>query len=118
MNKRELGKQSEEKAVCYLKNNQIRVTEVNFRNRQGEIDIIGYDKDVLVFFEVKYRKNANKGFPEEAVGIKKQLQICYVGNYYRYIHNISIDTQIRYDVLAILGDDITWYQNAFDHRYR
>ena len=99
MNKRELGKQGEEIALNYLKSNHVVIKEINFHNRQGEIDLIGYDKNVLVFFEVKYRKNKNKGYPEEAVGAKKQLQICNVGNYYRCIHNISINVQIRYDVI-------------------
>ena len=76
MNKRALGTAYEQKAVTYLTENGFRILESNFYCRQGEIDIIGFHDDCLVFVEVKYRRNLQAGYPEEAVDLKKQMKIC------------------------------------------
>lgn len=117
MNKRKVGADKEDLAVAYLAERGFRVMVRNFRNRQGEIDIIGYHEGCLVFAEVKYRSTAEKGSALEAVGFRKQQQICKVADYYRYLHKIPIATMVRYDVVAIQGDEINWIQNAFPHIY-
>ncbi len=116
MNKRSVGSAREKLASAYLMKQGVRITDRNFRVRQGEIDLIGYDGDVLVFFEVKYRKSAAYGLPQEAVGRNKQLQICKVAAFYRNFHKIPGDTPLRYDVVAILGEEVTWIKNAFPER--
>lgn len=117
MNKRKIGSITEEMAAVYLKEQGVHIVEKNFRNRYGEIDLIGYDGAYLVFFEVKYRTTCRSGCPEEAVGLQKQKQICRVADYYRCTHRISLQTPIRYDVIAMEQDTIRWYQNAFEHVY-
>ena len=116
MNKTETGQKYEERAAAYLKEKGFIILERNFRCRQGEADIIGLYNRCLVFVEVKYRKNTSLGTPEEAVGIAKQLKICMVSDYYRFTHPLYADKQVRYDVIAICADEITWYQNAFFYR--
>ena len=115
MNKRKLGTEKEEAACGYLEQNGVRIAERNFRCRQGEIDIIGYDGEYLVFFEVKYRKNDAKGSASQAVGVRKQQKICSVSDYYRMIHRCPDNTPIRFDVIAIDNDKIEWLQNAFPY---
>lgn len=102
-------------AVDYLEKNQVRVVERNFRNRFGEIDIIGYDGEYLVFFEVKYRRDLRKGSPAEAVSVGKCHTICKVADYYRMKHKIPENAFMRFDVIAICGDEIQWFRNAFDY---
>ena len=116
-NKRKLGAQAEKLAENYLTAAGMKIVARNFRNRQGEIDIIGYHEGYLVFVEVKYRASLKKGNPEEAVGTAKQRVICKVADYYRYIYNIPLQMPVRYDVVAIEQDRIRWYQNAFEHIY-
>lgn len=116
-NKRETGNEREILACEYLEEEGVKILHRNFRCRQGEIDIIGKDGEYLVFFEVKYRKNANLGTPAEAVGIYKQQKICRTAAFYRSIYKVSENTPIRYDVIAILGERIEWIRNAFEHRY-
>ena len=115
LNKRKLGAQQEETVIQYLKKNGMRIVAHNFRIRQGEIDVIGYENDCLVFVEVKYRSSEDKGRPEEAVGIRKQRIICKVADYYRFIHHIDEYSKIRYDVVAVCASELIWYKNAFDH---
>lgn len=115
MNKREIGAKKEEEARKYLEQNGVRIRECNFRCRQGEIDIIGYDGIYLVFFEVKYRADSSKGSATEAVGIRKRQKICRVSDYYRMLHRCADDMPIRFDVIAIDGGRIQWLQNAFTY---
>ena len=117
LNKRKIGSMQEKRAEKFLEKNGILIVERNFRCRSGEIDLIGYDKEYLIFIEVKYRHGTVSGSPAEAVGSSKQRIICRVADYYRYCKKI-VDTQpVRYDVVAMTDEEIVWYRNAFDHRW-
>lgn len=115
MNTRKIGAEQEEFACRYLAEQGVRIKERNFRCRLGEIDIIGYDGEYLVFFEVKYRKDSSVSSAAEAVGFGKQRKICRVSDYYRMMHKCPFDTPIRFDVIAIDGSRIQWIRNAFDY---
>lgn len=117
MNKRKVGAEKEALAADYLEKAGMRIIERNFRARQGEIDLIGYHNQYLVFVEVKFRSTLSKGSALEAVGSAKQRQICKVADYYRYRHKLGSATMVRYDVVAVQGEEITWIQNAFPHIY-
>lgn len=115
MNTRAAGAQKEEQVCAYLFSQGVRIVERNFRNRQGEIDIVGYDGPYLVFFEVKYRSGRSKGSAAEAVGIVKQRKICRVADYYRYLHQCTEDTPVRFDVVTVDGDALRWIKDAFEY---
>ena len=117
MNKRKVGADMECLAAAYLEDRGMKIVERNFRNRQGEIDLIGYQDGYLVFVEVKYRSGDSKGMAVAAVDYRKQRQICKVADYYRYLHKLGNQTMIRYDVVAIQEDEIIWIPNAFPHIY-
>ncbi|MDE6362981.1 MAG: YraN family protein [Lachnospiraceae bacterium] len=117
MNTRKTGTEYEQIAAEYLLSHGVAIVERNYRNRRGEIDIIGKDGDYTVFIEVKYRKDSAAGQPAEAVNYGKQRKICKVADYYRMIHHMGDFTPVRYDVVAVCGSEITWYQNAFEHIY-
>lgn len=111
MNSKKTGTAYEIIAANYLKEQGVQIIEMNYRLSQGEIDIIGKDKNVLVFIEVKYRKNASYGQPWEAILIKKQKRICYVAK--QYVYSKGWKGQIRFDVVSICGNEIHWFLNAF-----
>lgn len=115
MNNRSIGTRYEEQAVKYLEKHGFLLLEQNFRCRLGEIDIVGIHEGCLVFAEVKYRNNLRSGWPEEAVGCAKQLKISSASDYYRLTHKQEANRQVRYDVVAICGENITWHQNAFPY---
>ena len=117
MNTRKKGAEYEQVAAGYLQGHGVKILECNYRNRRGEIDLIGKDGEYTVFFEVKYRKNDRKGAPAEAVNFTKQKTICRVADYYRMTHGMGEFSAVRYDVVAIEGEEIMWYKNAFSHIY-
>ena len=114
-NKRELGTKKEDEAAKYLSDRGLVITDRNFRSRFGEIDLVAVDGDYTVFIEVKYRKNASAGIPEEAVSISKARTITKVADYYRLCKKLSSDAKIRFDVVAIEGNVIRWHKNAFGY---
>ena len=80
------------------------------------LDLIAKKDGYLVFVEVKYRSTAGSGHPLEAVSISKQKKICKAALFYMNLNKISPDnTSIRFDVIGILGDEITHIENAFDY---
>lgn len=57
MDKIQKGKSYEQKAAAYLQEQGVSLITVNYRCRQGEIDIVGIHEGCLVFVEVKYRRD-------------------------------------------------------------
>jgi len=113
----ETGKTGEKVAVDFLKKNGYRITEVNYRCPIGEIDIIARDKNELVFVEVKARRSSALGYPEQAVGTKKQKKMSQLALWYLQEKRLT-DVRARFDVVAVLmlpeGNDIRLIRNAFD----
>lgn len=114
MNRRLVGSEYEQRAIRYMQENSIQVLEQNYRCRQGEVDIIGKEEDYLLFVEVKYRSSQQSGYPAEAVTATKQRTIYRVAEYYLYSHHLPENTKVRFDVVAILGNEITYIRNAFE----
>lgn len=86
----------------------------NYRCKYGEIDIIYRDGEYIVFCEVKYRKDPKKGDPTEAVYFAKQKKISSTAIFYLMSKKYKEDTPIRFDVISILGSEVTLYKNAFE----
>ncbi len=115
MNKRCVGKEKEELAAVFLTGCGMNILEKNFTCKLGEIDLIGLQDGYLVFVEVKYRKNTDYGYPQEAVSKNKRRKIILVSGYYRMIKHYGERMPIRFDVVSILGDKIRWDKNAFGY---
>ena len=95
-----LGRSGEEAAAAYLKKNKFRLVCRGFRFQRGEIDIIAYDRDTLIFIEVKTRRGAEFGPPEESVTPCKQRQIRRLAEAYLMLNNLG-DVPCRFDILAL-----------------
>lgn len=108
---RAIGQQKETLAIDYLTRLGYKVIDRNYRIKQGEVDIICIDKDVLVFVEVKYRASDEYGKAYEYVRPHKVRRIKMAA--WHYIQNIErpLPQTYRIDVVAIDGDTISYYQN-------
>ncbi|GAB6098917.1 YraN family protein [Halanaerocella petrolearia] len=99
MNTREIGKQGEYVAKKFLQEKGYRIQEENFWARYGEVDIIAYEGDYLVFIEVKLVRGDSFVEPQQQVDYQKQTHLRRVANYYLIEHNLEVDC--RFDVVAI-----------------
>ncbi len=96
-----IGKSGEGAAVQYLKDMGYEIVKVNYRDKQGEIDIIALDRDVLAFIEVKTRRSIRYGTPAEAVNHAKQRRLTRVALSYLHRNRIFYE-QVRFDVVEIM----------------
>ncbi|RPI05024.1 MAG: YraN family protein [Ignavibacteriae bacterium] len=94
------GKAGEDLAALYLEQHGLKIVKRNYRFERGEIDLIAEEGDELVFVEVKARRSAVYGTPEEAVTEKKQEQVQAVAEGYLFEHDIT-NRPCRFDVIAI-----------------
>lgn len=109
-----IGNEGEELASSFLEDKGYRIIGRNYHTRRGEVDIISLSDKYIVFTEVKYRKNSTSGLADEAVSLRKMERICKCAQYYLYTHPEYSDYQVRFDVIAINGDKILHYENAFE----
>ena len=99
-----LGQFGEAKALKYLIAGGYGILYRNFRCKAGEIDIIAEDpagNNVIVFFEVKTRKNRMFGLPCESVTASKLQKIEKVIKTYAYRDRRG-EKDYRIDIIEIL----------------
>ena len=112
MNNKIEGQLGESLAYNYLKKHGYKILEKNYTNKIGEIDLIAKKGDYIVFVEVKNRASAKFGLPREAVTLYKQNKIRNVALGYLKETN-NLESNVRFDVVDILGGEITHIENAF-----
>lgn len=71
----------------------------NWRHRHWEVDIIASYEDVLHFIEVKTRRNAKFGLPEESVGRRKMKSLAEASEEFQYRYPQW--KRIQFDILSI-----------------
>jgi putative endonuclease len=87
----------------------------NYRGRFGEIDLIMQDDAVLVFIEVRLRRNADFGGAAASIDSRKQQRIIRTAQ--QYLSALTRTPPCRFDVVLMddaLGQNVQWLKNAFD----
>jgi len=111
---KKLGEIGEQLAADFLVNRGFDILERNYRYKRAEIDIIGQKDNLLVFFEVKYRKNNSFGNPEDFVTGRK-IELIQMASE-NYIEEIQWKGNIRFDIIGILKkspSEIEHFEDAF-----
>ena len=117
LTKQELGKCGEKIATKYLKENSYQIVQRNYRCRFGEIDIIAYKDNYLIFVEVKTKQNDKFGSPQAEVNLRKQKKLQQLARYY-ISQNQDQNIDFRFDVIGIMYRGVEDYklshlENAF-----
>ncbi len=101
------GARGERETLDFLEARGYRVVDTNVRPlggmARGEIDVIAWDGEYLVFCEVKTRRTAlgNQGTPAEAVDARKQRQLTRLALAYIAKHDLD-DVPCRFDVVEVV----------------
>ncbi|MDP1680448.1 MAG: YraN family protein [Burkholderiales bacterium] len=117
MPSRDTGEAAERHALDYLKQQGLKLVETNYRSRFGEIDLILRDGEVLVFAEVRMRKNNDFGGARASITAAKQARLIKTAN--QYLTQFARAPQCRFDAVLLGAPDsseIEWIKNAFDER--
>ena len=96
-----LGDYGERLAARHLAERGLVVLARNWRCRDGELDIVAADGDVLVGCEVKTRTTTRYGSPLEAVDPLKADRINRLGRRWADEHGHTYSS-VRVDVVAVL----------------
>ncbi|MGM0439388.1 MAG: YraN family protein [Patescibacteria group bacterium] len=95
-----IGELGEEKAVEMLTEKGYKIVERNNQNKYGEIDIVAFKDEKLVFVEVRSKTGTDFGLPEETVNYRKKKKL--IKNAKRYINYKNINEPYRIDVIGII----------------
>ena len=98
------GTRGEEDAYFHLRRLGYTIVARNFRTPRsaGEIDLIGWDKDVLCFVEVKTRTSQEVKTAEAAVDRHKRREIAEVAR--DYLRRMPPECQWRFDIVSVYYD--------------
>ena len=88
------------------------ILERNFTCRGGEIDLVCLDGEVLVFVEVRGRRDAEHGAAEETVGWHKQRRLLRAAWAYLIRRGLG-EPACRFDVIGIDHRGARLYRDAF-----
>jgi len=95
------GSRGEEDAYFYLRRLGYVMVARNFRSPRcrGEIDLIGWDSDVLCFVEVKTRTSHDVKTAEAAVDRHKRREVAEVAR--EYLRKLPRACQWRFDIVSV-----------------
>jgi putative endonuclease len=95
------GTRGEEDAFFYLRKLGYVIVARNFRSPRcrGEIDLIGWDDDVLCFIEVKTRSSRDVKTPEAAVDRHKRREVAQVAR--EYLRPLPPSCSWRFDIVSV-----------------
>lgn len=101
MNTKTTGNAGEDRAVDYLLNNDFAIIERNWRTRTGEIDIIAYKNQTIVFIEVKTLPNGTFDMIQRELNYQKLQRIIKTSKRFLQNHREYSNSYIRYDVVVL-----------------
>ena len=116
------GRRGEEDALFYLRRRGYVIIARNYRSphSRGELDLVGWDGDVLCFIEIKTRTTRAVKPAEAAVDYAKQKELGRVAS--DFLGQVPPSCQWRFDVVSVYYDhrvqpSFELFQNAFSVSY-
>ncbi len=118
MNLGAVGKKGEDMVASFLRKNGHTIIKRNYVSRFGEIDIIAGKDGLLLFIEVKTRRENSYVSPKEAVDSHKIRRMLLTAEDYLSKTQIGDDLQPRFDVAEVLvKDDNTYHLNYIKNAF-
>ena len=112
-----LGRRGEDIAHRFLRRSGIVVVARNYRMNSGagEVDLIGWEGDTLVFVEVKSRQTEAYGAPDRAIGPQKEFSLIRAAR--EYARHAEVPwSRVRFDVVNVVFTTppaVTHFRNVF-----
>lgn len=114
-----LGDAAEARALAHLQAHGMTLVQRNYRIARGpraaggEIDLIMRDPEgVLVFVEVRARRDARFGGAAASIGAAKRGRLVRAAAL--YLAGLPSPPPCRFDVVTVEGGELTWIRAAFD----
>jgi putative endonuclease len=101
----------------FLLGQGLRAVAANASYRFGELDLVMLDRDILVFVEVRYRRDARFGGGAASVDAGKRRKLVKAAQAFLAAHRRFADAPCRFDVVDASGDPASpafdWLRDAF-----
>lgn len=118
---RTTGLRAEDQVLSFLIKQGLKPVTRNYNCRVGELDLVMWDGETLVFIEVRYRKNRHYGSAVETVDYRKQRKLARTALHFLQTRHDSRWPPCRFDVIGVDPADnqatslhFDWIKNAFD----
>lgn len=108
------GALAEQLAAEYLQQQGLKLLQMNYSCRYGEIDLILQDGDTHVFAEVRLRSGATFGGAAASIDARKQAKLVRTAQH--FLSRFKSLPPCRFDAVLMQSTDITkieWLKNAF-----
>lgn len=103
-NNKIIGNEGEEIALKYLEKLGFKLLERNFRGKnRGEIDLVMTKGVVIVFIEVKYRRQGSFGYSADSISKRKKKKLYETAE--EYLINSGLGLNQKCSFGAVLIDD-------------
>ncbi len=112
--KQRAGAAAEDAAERHLCASGCRVLARNARYREGELDLVVRERDVVVFVEVRLRASERYGGALASVDLYKQKRLARAAHRWLAEHYGERWPACRFDVVTVDGSGtIDWIRDAF-----
>jgi putative endonuclease len=112
--KQRAGDAAEDAAAKHLAASGCRIVARNARYRDGEVDLVARERDVLVFVEVRMRGSLRFGGAAVSVNSLKQKRIARAAQHWLFGQYGERWPACRFDVVTVDGSGtIEWIRDAF-----
>jgi len=115
------GRRGEDEAYFHLRESGYTIVARNWRTarHRGELDLIGRERNVLCFIEVKTRTTRDVKPAEAAVDRGKRCQIARMAR--EYVRRLRPGTPVRFDVVSVYLEparkaEVQVFKNAYSWR--
>lgn len=97
-----LGQAGEDAAARFLEERGCRILDRNWRHGGLELDLVVEEAGVIVFVEVRTRRHAHRGRPEETLGPRKRASLLRAAQAWLSCRD-AWSRPCRFDVLALVA---------------
>jgi putative endonuclease len=107
------GAAAEALAASYLSARGLTIVHRNYRCRGGEIDLIARDGEILVFVEVRLRRNRAFGTAAESITAAKRRRLRLAARH--YLARLGHEPPCRFDAVlldALETANIEWLRGV------
>lgn len=113
MNTKLRGDRGEDQAADYLQSRGHHILKRNLRCRSGEVDIVVYRDDTLVFVEVKHWRTLSVYDLERSITAAKRSRILGCAREFLAQEPQWRRCRLRFDIIHVGPEEITHFPDAF-----
>jgi putative endonuclease len=106
------GRKGERMACRFLLRLGFDILARRHGTRSGELDIVAFEQNTLVFIEVKSRSSQKFGEPWEFVDWRKQQIVRRAAEEFIADYDLG-EYAYRFDIVSVLGKEVSLFRNAF-----